>query len=218
MEKMVLAGIFALAASASLAQTGASGQTGGPANLCQELVAFVREPPPAEAGAAAAAPARASGAPQGTAAPPAAAGGAGNAPASGEAVPARPVEQTQSAQEASGQTGPAHGAPQPNAQGTEGTKAENAELKSSLSAPMPTDTTSTASQSVLSLAEAEELARANDIAACQRAARELRLAGVAVPAPLLALTALDLQYHRTGEPPSQAPAAGEPAAPQTGTD
>jgi hypothetical protein len=218
MEKMVLAGIFALAASASLAQTGASGQTGRPANLCQELVAFVREPPPAEAGAAAAAPARASAAPQGTAAPPAAAGGAGNAPASGEAVPARPVEQTESAQEASGQTGPAHGAPQPNAQGTEGTKAENAELKSSLSAPVPTDTTSTASQAVLSLAEAEELARANDIAACQRAARELRLAGVAVPAPLLALTALDLQYHRTGEPPSQAPTAAEPAAPQTGTD
>jgi hypothetical protein len=199
MEKLVLAGIFALAASTSLAQTG------GPANLCQELVAFVRQPPPADAGAAA--PARAAAAPQGAAAA---------KPASGEAVPARPVEQTGSAQQASGQTGPAHGAPQPNAQGTEGTKADGAELKSSLSAPVPTDTESTASEAVLGLAEAEELARANDIAACQRAARELRLAGVAMPPPLLALTALDLQYHPTGEPPSQAPAA--PAAPQAGSD
>jgi hypothetical protein len=196
MEKMVLAGIFALAASASLAQTDASEQTGGPANLCQELVAFVREPPPAEGGAA-----------------------------SGEAVPPRPVEQTESAQEASGQTGPAHGAPQPTAQAAEGTTAQNAELKSSLSAPVPTDTTSTATQSVLSLAQAEELARADDIAACQRAARELRLAGVAMPPPLLALTALDLQYQQGGEPRTQAPAPEAPAAgqqgapvPETGSD
>jgi hypothetical protein len=228
MEKMVLAGIFALAASASLAQTDASEQTGGPANLCQELVAFVREPPPAEGGAAAA-PARASATPQGAAAakpaPEGAAGGTGNAPASGEAVPPRPVEQTESAQEASGQTGPAHGAPQPTAQAAEGTTAQNAELKSSLSAPVPTDTTSTATQSVLSLAQAEELARADDIAACQRAARELRLAGVAMPPPLLALTALDLQYQQGGEPRTQAPAPEAPAAgqqgapvPETGSD
>jgi hypothetical protein len=231
MAKMVLTAIFTLAASTSLAQTGASEQTGGPANLCQELVTFVRDPPPAEAGAAAA-PAKASAAPKGAAAPAApgaeqaaakpapegAAGGAGNAPASGEAVPTRPLEETDSAQEASGQTGPAHGAPEPNAQAAEDGKAQNAELTSSLSAPVPTDTTSTASGQVLSLAEAEELARANDIAACQRAARELRLAGVAMPPPLLALTALDLQYHRTGEPQSQMPEAADPALPQTGTD
>ena len=42
---------------------------------------------------------------------------------------------------------------------------------------------------------AKALASANDIAACQNAARELRLAGVAVPSPLLALAALDLQYQ-----------------------
>lgn len=234
MGKVVLAGIFALAASTSLAQTGASEQAGGPANLCQELVAFVRQAPPAEAGADVA-PARASAAPQGTAAPAApdaeqsaaaaakpvpegTAGGAGNAPTSGKAVPPGPLEETQSAQEASGQTGPAHGAPEPNAQAAETGTAQNAELTSSLSAPVPTDTTSTPSGQVLSLAEAEELARANDIAACQRAARELRLAGVGMPPPLLALTALDLQYHRTGEPGAQAPEASDPAASQTGTD
>jgi hypothetical protein len=90
---------------------------------------------------------------------------------------------------------------------------------------VPTDTTSTPSQGILSLAEAEELARANDIAACQRAARELRLAGVAMPPPLLALAALDLRFQQSGGPGPQAPAPEAPAAgqqgapaPQTGTD
>jgi hypothetical protein len=240
MAKVILAGIFSLAASTSLAQTAAPEQAGagGPANLCQELVAFMREAPPAEAPATAAAqapaapaadqPASAQTQPaeQGTSERTRAdlAGGEGAAPASGEAVPPQPLEETQSAQEASGQTGPAHGAPEPNTQAAEAGKAQNAELTSSLSAPMPTDGTATARGAVLSLAEVEELARANDIAACQDAGRDLRLAGVAMPPPLLALTALDLQYHRTGEPQQPqapdpgAPAAEQPEAPQTGTD
>ncbi|WP_163264503.1 hypothetical protein [Chelativorans alearense] len=138
MRKMFLAGIFALAASTSLAQTdtapepvapegatpapatpeaaapgdsAATQQTeaGRPANLCQELLAFVQNPPEAAA------------------------------PAGQSAA---------------------------------------AEVK------IP-----------LSLERAEQLAEANDIAACQDAARKLRLAGVPMPSPLLALTALDLQYQ-----------------------
>jgi hypothetical protein len=46
----------------------------------------------------------------------------------------------------------------------------------------------------MSVADAEALAEANDIAACKEAAREMRLAGVAMPPPLLALTALDLKF------------------------
>src|SRR5690606_35846002 len=53
MEKMVLAGIFALAASTTFAQTGPATSpatdpagAGGPANLCQELLAFMEAPPP----------------------------------------------------------------------------------------------------------------------------------------------------------------------------
>ena len=55
MAKRVLTGIFALAASTSFAQTDAPepGGTAGPANLCQELAAFVRSAPPAEAAATA---------------------------------------------------------------------------------------------------------------------------------------------------------------------
>ena len=82
-----------------------------------------------------------------------------------------------------------------------------------MSAPVPTDGKSVAKDSVLSVAEAEDLAGANDIAACQAAARELRLAGVAMPPPLLALAALDLQYQTTAGP--QAPGAGEAPAPET---
>ncbi len=127
MRKIFLAGIFALAASTSLAQTdtapapatppadsAATQQTeaGRPANLCQELLAFVRNPPEADASA--------------------------------------------------GQSA----------------AATEAEVK------IP-----------LSLERAEQLADANDIAACQEEARKLRLAGAPMPSPLLALTALDLQYQ-----------------------
>lgn len=79
---------------------------------------------------------------------------------------------------------------------------------------MPVEPDKTTKESVLSLADAEELASANDIAACQEASRELRLAGIAMPPPLLALTALDLQYQQTEAPQSQAPqepAQQEPA-------
>jgi hypothetical protein len=247
MGKLVFAGIFTLAASTSLAQTDApepdivqepaaseQAGAGGPANLCQELLAFMAEPPPEEA--AVAAPAQASAEPAGTAqdgstqradapdAQPAeegaeseeaaAAGEKDTAPASDEAVPPQSSEESTSSQEITGQSGPAAESPEPNAEPAEAGTAENAPQRSSVSAPVPTDPTSTPKDAVLSVAEAEELAEANDIAACQSASRELRLAGVAVPPPLLALTALNLQYHQTAEPLPEAPAAGEPAAGQ----
>jgi hypothetical protein len=47
----------------------------------------------------------------------------------------------------------------------------------------------------MSVPEAEALAAGNDIRACRDASRKLRMAGVSVPPPLLALTALDLKFH-----------------------
>ncbi len=202
MRRAALAAFASLLAPAAFAQglpAGAAPEAGpaapaavqaaeqsGPANLCQEVLAFMKAPPPE---------------------PPAAAAGGQNAAAdkprtapSGEAVPTRPAEETNSAQEVSGQSGPAHSAPQPNnSADAEGT-AQDAQLKSSMSAPIPTDTESTPKESVLSVEEIERLAEANDIAGCQGASRKLRLAGVAVPPPLLALTALDLRYHGTTAP------------------
>jgi hypothetical protein len=223
MKNLVLAGGFALAASTVFAQAGSA----APAALCQELVAFMKAPPveaaPAKAGEAAKADDKTD-AKAGEAAKPddkAAAkpddkAEAPAAPAKTEAEANAAVEkdgeQGDSAQDASGQSGPAHQAPEEGSESAS-SKAEpaeqNAPLKSGLSAPVPKEPTSTPKESVMTVAEAEALAGANDIAACRDAGRKLRVAGVAVPSPLLALIALDLQYQ-TREAP-------QPEAPQTET-
>lgn len=144
---------------------------------------------------------------------PNAAAQAGGSP-SGEAVPPKDPAQGGSAQAISGQSGPAHQSPQPsNTKAAQGTT-QNAPQQSGLSAPVPTAPPSTPKESVLSLEEAQALAEANDVQACQEAARRVRLAGVAVPPPLLALTALDLRFHQGGA--AQAETSGEqPAATET---
>ncbi|MGB3540130.1 MAG: hypothetical protein WBA42_18415 [Mesorhizobium sp.] len=55
---------------------------------------------------------------------------------------------------------------------------------------------STPKEKVLTIEAAQKLADANDIAQCQKAAREMRVAGVAMPPPLIALAALDLKYQQ----------------------
>jgi hypothetical protein len=187
MKKMALAGILTLVASTSYAQTGtapapAAAQPAamGPANICQELVAFMQGPP---AAAPAATPAK-----------------PGGGSPSGEAVPQKPQDKTSSAEAASGQSGPAHEAPKPHPGSTSETGASKAELKSGLSAPVPTAPAAATKEAVLTLAQAQQFAAANDIRACRDAARKLRLAGVAMPPPLLALVALDLRYQQTAAP------------------
>lgn len=276
MRRTVFASAFILAAStAALAQTGTAPvpaapagdaptplapdataeAAAGPANLCQELLAFVRAEaaeaaaPPAAAGnqsgeqaataenaqtnddaadaqtaeadtpSAAAAEqsgdqaAAAANQPTGDA-PAAQTAGAGNQsmPADGEGVAPESPAATESAQEGSGQSGPAHSSPEPNDQQAAEANVENAPLTSSLSAPMPADA-SPEKGLALSLADAEALAEADDIAACRDESRKLRLSGADMPPPLLALTALDLQYHTTaGQGQPEAPAApSEPA-------
>lgn len=49
--------------------------------------------------------------------------------------------------------------------------------------------------SVVPLAEAERLAEADDLDGCRSAVRELRFAGVPMPAPLLAFSALDDRFY-----------------------
>lgn len=207
MGKAVLAGMFAFAASASLAQTTADpADAGGPANLCQELLAYAKAPPAESA----------------TPAPPAktaekepAEEGVAPEAKTVDAEPA-PGGESESSQEVTNQSGVATEAPDPDAPGAnEGGTAEDAPQKNSMSAPVPTDGESVSKESVISVAEAEELAAANDIAACKTAVRELRLAGVAVPPPLLALGALDLQYQSTE---LEAPASGTSPASQPEAD
>lgn len=193
MRHVVFAGILTLAATASYAQTGtapganapaaAHPAASGPANLCQELVAFMQAPPPAALPQAGAAPAKP----------------AATSP-SGEGVPQKPPGATGSAQEASGHSGPAHEAPKQQSGSASGAGAQKPELKSGLSAPVPVAPAAVAKESVLTVTQAQDLARANDVGACRDAARKLRLAGVAMPPPLLALTALDLRYQQTAAP------------------
>ncbi|MCT7377188.1 hypothetical protein [Chelativorans salis] len=218
MKTIILAGIFALAASTSLAQTdtepGATegeapataeatdtqqADAGRPANLCQELLAFVRENPP-EADDAQGNPPEAD-----APADQSAAAGEDSSPASGEAVPPQPSSESSSAQEQSGQSGPAHEAPDPNTEAATQSNGEDAPQTSGLSAPVPPEASEAEEDVPLNLDRAEELADANDIVACKDAARKLRLAGAAMPPPLLALTALDLQYQ-TRETEAETPA------------
>jgi hypothetical protein len=267
MRIFVIAGIVALSASTSLAQTSTApapaapapetatpappaatapvypaatqAGTGQPANLCQELLAFVRENQP-EAAAPADAPAAATApdepseeavgpAGEETADAPAqradrdapaadeetAAAGEDSSPASGEAVPPRAPSESGSAQEVTGQSGPAHEAPEPNTEDAAQGNVENAPQTSGLSAPVPTDATEAKEEVPLSLARAEALADANDIAACRDAARKLRLAGAPMSEPLLALTALDLQYQGQANEVQSPAAAPEAPAQQT---
>ncbi len=137
-----------------------------------------------------------------------------NSTASGEAVPPQSPNATGSAQDASGQAGPAHAAPEPNSAPAAQGNVQNAPQTSSLSAPVPVEPAETTKESVLSLADAEQLAGANDIAACQEASRKLRLAGIAMPPPLLALTALDLKFQQSEAPQSQPLQQQEQPAPQ----
>jgi hypothetical protein len=129
-------------------------------------------------------------------------------------VPPQSPGTSESAQDVSGQSGPAHGAPEPSAKAAAQGNVQNAPQTSSLSAPVPTEPAKTSTESVLSLAQAEELATANDIAACREAAKKIRLAGAPMPPPLLALAALDPRYQaQTNDGAPASPTQGE--APRT---
>lgn len=195
-RSIILVGMFA--ASTSWAQTTASPQPsdpaveaqsdqaatprqGGAANLCQEILAFMKEPSP-------------------------------EAAAPTDAEPASADEETGSAQEITGQEGVATDAPETGEGNAASGSVSNAPQKESRAAPVPpADETSTPKDAVSTVEAVEQLAAANDIAQCQEIAREMRVAGVAMPAPLIALTALDLQYHQTPDAAAEPSGTADPA-------
>jgi hypothetical protein len=185
-----LAALFAVAgcavATGALAQApGAAGPSaaGKPANLCQELVAFLKQPDPTKPAASGAAPAGdAKADPNLTTA--VQAPKPGDAPkAAGDGAP------TESGLSAPITTKTGQGAPGP--QGAEQKTAAPA------SAPAPAPTANTAASSgKITLDQAEGLAAANDLPGCRNATQTLRRAGAPLPASLLALGALDLKYYQ----------------------
>jgi hypothetical protein len=135
---------------------------GRPANICQELVAFLT-PKPAAAGA-----------PATTAAPAAAAATAPAPAASGTSVP----------QGAAAPAVEAARSPQP--QNT------TAPQRSGQTAPIPQEPAA-AKPAMADLAQVQAMAAANDIKACRDTAQSMRMAGMALPAGLIALAGLRLE-------------------------
>ena len=132
--------------------------------------------------------------------------------AAGQGASPKPEKEATSAQAITGQDGVATDAPDPSKAKVAAGSVANAPQKESRAAPLPpADVTSTPKESVITVEKAEELATANDIAVCQDMARQMRVAGVSMPPPLIALAALDLQYQQ-GAGAGAAPAGAEPAA------
>ncbi|MFH6786048.1 MULTISPECIES: hypothetical protein [Methylobacterium] len=160
-------GIVTLAAIGLAASVSAAQAAGPPANLCQELVAFVHPKAP-DAGAS----------------PAQAATPAVQAPDRGAAQqPSAGAGETQQKSGLSGpvaQTGPGAAGPQGQAQ------AQSQAAPAGAPAPKK--------PSPEQIAQVDAAAGANDIQACRAAAQSIRRAGVVMPPALIALSALDPKF------------------------
>ncbi|GJE47908.1 hypothetical protein GOFOIKOB_0933 [Methylobacterium tardum] len=168
-----LAGALLVADNALAQESGTAAPSGRPANLCQELLAFVKQPEPAKEAAAtppqqATAVSNPSGASQGAAS---SAGG--------------------DVQQKSGLSGPTPGG-SPNQAGTD---AQRGPANQAKDAPAATKPASAPHPDAATIAAVEAAAAADDQLGCRSAARTMRMHGVALPPPLLALAALDPKFY-----------------------
>lgn len=170
-----LAGALLVADNAVAQESGTAAPSGRPANLCQELLAFVKQPEPAKEAAAtppqqATAVSNPSGASQGT---PSSAGG--------------------DVQQKSGLSGPtkSEGPNQAGASADRGGQA-NPAAKDGPAAGKPA---SAPHPDAATVAKIEAAAASDDQLGCRAAARTMRTHGVALPPPLLALAALDPKFY-----------------------
>lgn len=198
-----------LAAAQEAAPAPAAPEPGKPANLCQELVAFVKQPEPAKQAAAtppqqATAVSNPSGRTEGGK-PADAAGTEKHAGLSGTATEAGPKSEANRPAEAKNTDIKSAQAQPPAAKvaetvpnaatnpATDPRARANAEAKvppgPGTPAPAPKPDPAT-------IEKIETAAAANDLPACRAAARSMRVAGVVLPPPLLALAALDLKYFQ----------------------
>jgi hypothetical protein len=175
--------ITALAQGTPPQATGPDGGAPGisasrPANLCKELAAFLH-PPARETD---------------TSTPPTQAATAVQAPSQDKPTP-KPGD-SGAPQKESGQSGPipSHG---PGAAGPQGSTQTNAQAAKpdKPAAPAAAGAPKPAPEAV---ARAEEAAASNDVVACRAVAQGMRRAGVAMPAPLIALAAMDPKLLEAG--------------------
>lgn len=215
LARILAAGIGAFALSVGLAAAQdaapapAAPEPGKPANLCQELVAFVKQPEPAKA-AATTPPQQATavsnpsgktegGKPAGASETQKTSGLSGtvsengskseaNRPAEAKNAEAKTVE-TKATEAKLADTTP-NAATNP---ATDPRARANAEAKVP---PAPGTPAPGPKPDPATVEKIETAAAANDQAACRAAARSMRVAGVVIPPPLLALSALDLKYFQ----------------------
>jgi hypothetical protein len=166
-------------------QTPEAQMSGVPANLCQELVAFVHQPDPS----------------RGSDAPPPQLATAVSAKKN-DAPSAKPGDAAGAAQQASGQSGQITSSG-PGATGPQGiAQNEAAPAGTTATAAGPPKAASSANSTASSATDAhkptpenvqqvEAAAASNDLLGCRTAAQKMRRAGVVMPGPLLALSALD---------------------------
>jgi hypothetical protein len=140
-------------------------------------------------------------------------------PAKGAAAAPAPGGQDQP-QHSSGLSGPVRndgpGAAGPQGVAQESARSSEANPKSKPTAQAPAPATpepKALAPSPQALEKVRQLAGANDLDACAAVAREMRLAGVALPNPIIALAALKPELRNTA---SQGPAPGVPHIPSSG--
>jgi hypothetical protein len=150
--------------------TPAARQPGKPANLCQELVAYLKRPSPNAGPKSDPSLTTAVQAPKSNEQPP---------QPSGTGAPSQ-----------SGISGPISNHVSQGAPGPQGATQKTAEPKGAPPA--------TTKPGQVDLADAERMAAGNDFAACREATQRLRLAGAPLPPDLLALGALDLKFFDAG--------------------
>ncbi|AMB43548.1 hypothetical protein [Methylobacterium sp. AMS5] len=168
----------AMAQDASPSAPAAQQASGKPANLCQELVTFVKQPEPANKAAAT---------------PPQQATAVSNP--SGKTEGGKPADGGEP-QKTSGLSGAVNETAPSRATGN---PADNPNAKANAAAKNPPPPAAPAPAPKPDPATVEKLeaaAGANDLAACREAARSMRVAGVVLPPPLLALAALDLKFFQ----------------------
>lgn len=183
--------IAALLLSTSLSVQTASAQDAaparGPANLCQELVAFVKKPE--EKKQEAATPAS-----QSTA--------VSNASGKSDGQPSSSGGPTQQSSGLSGPTKPETQAPTADARpGTSDGKATLAHANAAAkSPPAPAASAPSPKPDDAVISRIETAAASNDQVACRAAARTMRVAGVIMTPALLALAALDPKFYGAEQP------------------
>lgn len=162
-----------LLAGSALAQDAAqspSSAAGKPADLCQELVAFVKQPEPAK---------------QAAATPPQQSTAVSNPSGKTESSPSSAAGEVQ---KKSGLSGPT------DSRGPEGVSPNPELVKANAAAkvaPAPAAPAPALRPDAAMVEKVEAAAAANDWTACRTAARAMRVSGVAMPPALLALAALD---------------------------